>query len=54
MHLSKVIKLLNPNDYVIINISHKHDKSEIIFEGLVADIPSSLLKEKNHEIKETY
>ena len=54
MHLSKVIKLLKPNDYVIINMIHKDEKSEIIFEGLVADVPSSLLKENNHETKETY
>ena len=49
MHLSKVIKLLNLNDYVILNMIHKDGKTEIIFEGLVADIPSSLLEENNHE-----
>ena len=54
MQLSKVIKLLNPNDYVIINMIHKDEKTEIIFEGLVTDMPSSLLEENNHEIKETY
>lgn len=40
--LPEIIKLLNPNQHIIINMVSK-DKDEKIFEGRVSDIPLSLL-----------